>query len=38
MQPATATPKPATADQPVERAPGGASFSEFKLTFDDKAA
>ncbi len=36
-QPATMAPKPA-ADQPVERVPGGASFSEFKLTFDDKAA
>jgi twitching motility protein PilU len=35
MQPAA--PKPA-AEQPVERVPGGASFSEFKLTFDDKAA
>jgi twitching motility protein PilU len=32
-----AAPKPA-ADQQVERVPGGASFSEFKLTFDDKAA
>jgi twitching motility protein PilU len=37
MQPATMAAKPA-ADQPVERVPGGASFSEFKLTFDDKAA
>ena len=36
-QPATMAPKPA-ADQQVERVPGGASFSEFKLTFDDKAA
>ncbi|HLB22939.1 MAG TPA: PilT/PilU family type 4a pilus ATPase [Dehalococcoidia bacterium] len=35
MQPAA--PKPA-AEQQVERVPGGASFSEFKLTFDDKAA
>ena len=35
MQPAA--PKPAV-DQQVERVPGGASFSEFKLTFDDKAA
>ncbi len=37
MQPATAAAKPA-AEQQVERVPGGASFSEFKLTFDDKAA
>jgi twitching motility protein PilU len=37
MQPAAMAPKP-TIDQQVERAPGGASFSEFKLTFDDKAA
>jgi len=37
MQPATMTPKPAIERQ-VEQAPGGASFSEFKLTFDDKAA
>jgi twitching motility protein PilU len=37
MQPATMAAKPAV-DQPVERVPGGASFSEFKLTFDDKAA
>jgi twitching motility protein PilU len=36
MQPATATPK--AAEQQVERVPGGASFSEFKLTVDDKAA
>ena len=35
MQPAA--PKP-LAEQQVERVPGGASFSEFKLTFDDKAA
>ncbi len=35
--PATKATKPA-AEQPVERVPGGASFSEFKLTFDDKAA
>jgi twitching motility protein PilU len=31
------TPKPAV-EQQIERVPGGASFSEFKLTFDDKAA
>jgi twitching motility protein PilU len=37
LQAATRTPKPAI-EQEVERAPGGASFSEFKLTFDDKAA
>jgi twitching motility protein PilU len=37
MQPATMAAKPAV-EQPVERVPGGASFSEFKLTFDDKAA
>ena len=37
MQPATMAPKPA-AEQRVEQVPGGASFSEFKLTFDDKAA
>jgi len=37
MQPATMAAKPAV-DQQVERVPGGASFSEFKLTFDDKAA
>ncbi len=37
MQPATVAAKPA-AEQQVERVPGGASFSEFKLTFDDKAA
>jgi twitching motility protein PilU len=36
MQPAAATPK--AAEQQVERVPGGASFSEFKLTVDDKAA
>jgi twitching motility protein PilU len=36
-QPAATAPKPAI-EQPVERAPGGASFSEFKLTLDDKAA
>jgi twitching motility protein PilU len=36
MQPATAVPK--VPEQQVERVPGGASFSEFKLTFDDKAA
>ncbi len=36
-QPGTMAPKPAI-EQQVERAPGGASFSEFKLTFDDKAA
>jgi twitching motility protein PilU len=37
MQPATIAPKPPV-EQQVERVPGGASFSEFKLTFDDKAA
>jgi len=37
MQPAAMAPKSAIAQQ-VEQAPGGASFSEFKLTFDDKAA
>jgi twitching motility protein PilU len=37
MQPATVAAKSA-AEQQVERVPGGASFSEFKLTFDDKAA
>ncbi len=37
MQPATMAAKPAV-EQQVERVPGGASFSEFKLTFDDKAA
>jgi twitching motility protein PilU len=33
-----AAPKPSAVEQQVERVPGGASFSEFKLTFDDKAA
>jgi twitching motility protein PilU len=36
-QPSGTAPKPAM-EQQVERAPGGASFSEFKLTLDDKAA
>jgi twitching motility protein PilU len=36
-QAAMAAPKPAV-EQPVERAPGGASFSEFKLTLDDEKA
>ncbi len=31
-------PKPATVDQKLEQAPSGASFSEFKLNLDEKAA
>jgi len=34
---AAMAPKPAI-EQPVEKAPSGASFSEFKLTFDDEKA
>jgi hypothetical protein len=34
---AAPAPKPAL-QQEVEQVPGGASFSEFKLTFDDEKA
>jgi twitching motility protein PilU len=37
-QPAAAMTPKAVVEQQVERVAGGASFSEFKLTFDDKAA